>query len=446
MTGDPLRIAHVMSRFPKVSETFVLTEILELERRGVGVEVFPLVLERGGTAHPEAAPLVARAHDLSPRGGAPWAAAAATLARSPRRYSATCLRGLAGNARSPRFLVRAMAVLPAAALIARRAQGLGIGHVHAHFATHPALAAWAASRLTGLPFSFTIHAHDLYVDRTMLATKLAEARFVVTISDFNRRLIGKLYGGGALAKTHVVRCGIDLGLFRPPPAPRAEGSLRIVCVASLDEYKGQRYLVEACARLREAGRDVTCTLVGEGDRRPDLRRLVSVMGLHEVVRFAGARPRNEVKSILAGADVVAQPSVVTRTGKMEGLPVVLMEALAMERPVVATGISGIPELVEDGVTGLLVPQGDAAALAAAIAGLADDPALGARLAAAGRWRVRERHDQRRNVAALHDLLSASVTAGPRSQGRGRRRPPAGRRPSRSSHQATRAEPRASAGS
>jgi glycosyltransferase involved in cell wall biosynthesis len=397
-----------MSRFPKVSETFILNEILGLERLGLRVEVFPLKREHDTVSHPEAAALVARAH-YPPLGAGLLSAQLHWLRRRPRAYARAWARAVAGNLRSPRFLLRALVVVPEAAWFAREMERLGVRHVHAHYATHPALAAYVVHLLTGLPYSITAHAHDIYVERTMLEEKVRAAAFVVAISEYNRTLLADLYGEDVRAKTHVVRTGADLGVFAPPARrPRADAPERpwsVVCVASLQDYKGHPYLIDACALLLDQGVDLRCVCVGEGEDRPQLEAQVRERGVEGRVILAGAQPRQRVAELLAGADAFVLPSVVTASGKMEGVPVALMEALAMETPVVATDISGVSEIVEDGVTGHLVPQRDAAALAGALRRLHDDPAAGEELARAGRRRVLDEFDLDRNVARLHDLLT-----------------------------------------
>ncbi len=372
------KIAYLMSRFPKITETFILYEIIELERRGVQVEVFPLVREREPLMHPEAAALIGRAHYGRLGSRAVLGAQLYWLRRRPLAYLGAWLRAIIGNLGSPGFLARALTVLPLAAWFARRMEQLGVEHVHAHWATHPALAAYVVGRLTGLPYSFTAHAHDIYVERPMLAEKLRAARFVVAVSDYNRRLLCQLYGDLA-HKVRVVRCGVDPAVFRPGPPRGAPATPLIVCVGSLEEYKGQRYLLDACARLRQSGRQLRCLLVGDGDLRPALEAQIARLGLGDVVQLLGRQPRERVSALLAEADMVALPSVVTASGKCEGIPVALMEALVCGLPVVASAISGLPELVIDGVTGLLVPERDAAALAGALARLCDDASL------RGRW-------------------------------------------------------------
>lgn len=414
----PLRLAYLMSRFPKATETFILYEILELERLGHRVEIFPLVREQEAVVQPGAAALVERAHDLRPWSGPVLAAQLHWLRRRPRTYLGSWLGAIRGTFRSPRFLIRALVAVPIGAAIARRVVELDLDHIHAHWATHPALAAWVASRLSRRPYSFTAHAHDIYVERAMLDEKIRSARFVVTISEVNRRMLAGWYGASADAKTVVIHCGADPAVFAPPATLRdpavADADLRseLVCVASLQPQKGQRFLVDACGLLRDAGRSVHCTLVGEGEERPLLEERILALDLADVVTLAGSQPRDRVVAFVGSADVIVQPSVVLRSGKTEGIPVALMEALAAERAVVASGVSGIPELVVDGVTGLLVPPGDTAALAAAVGRLLDDPVLRTRLGQAGRRKVLDEFDLRTNTALLADRFRQSVEAGP----------------------------------
>jgi glycosyltransferase involved in cell wall biosynthesis len=267
-----------------------------------------------------------------------------------------------------------------------------------------------------VPYGFTAHAHDLYVDRAMLAEKVRRADLVVTISEFNRRLLVATCGEDARAKVHVIRCGVDPAAFAPAPR-RPPAIPTFACVASLRPYKGHEVLLEAVALLRRAGRDLRVVLVGDGERRRWLEARIARAGLGDVVLLRGALPHEQVPAVLAAATALVVPSVTARDGQMEGIPVALMEGMAAGLPVVATRLSGIPELVQDGVTGLLVPERDPAALAAAMERLAADPALAARLAEAGRRAVREQHDLARNVARLRALLTGAASSSPASSAR-----------------------------
>jgi glycosyltransferase involved in cell wall biosynthesis len=265
-------------------------------------------------------------------------------------------------------------------------------------------------RLTDIPYSFTAHAHDIYVDQRLLREKTAEAAFVATISEYNRAVIARHCRPVDVPKLHVVHCGVDTELFIPPTRRARSGPWRIVCVGSLEPKKGQRYLVEACRQLRERGVTFRCDLIGGGEDQTSLADQIAAEGLGDVVVLSGAQPRAVVLETLRDADVVVLPSVVTASGKMEGIPVALMEALACARPVVATRISGVPELVSDGETGLLVEQRDARALADALQRLRTDPQLAERLGADGRRKVLAEFDLRANAATLRALIAASIDA------------------------------------
>jgi glycosyltransferase involved in cell wall biosynthesis len=281
----------------------------------------------------------------------------------------------------------------------------GITHVHAHFATHPAVAALIVHRLTGIPFSFTAHGHDLHVDRRMLDTKVQAAAFVVAVSEYNREMIVADCGEHVRDKIHVIHCGVDSEVFRPQAPRSGNRPLQMICVASFEEVKGHRYLVEACRLLREQRVDFICHLVGEGPLRNETERRIAEAGLGSRVIVHGGQPRPVVARMLAESDAAVLASYPTAQGKREGIPVGLMEAMASGLPVVATRISGIPELVEDGRTGYLVPPSDSAALAAALRRLAQDAEVRERMGQAGRDKVIAQFDLRTSAAELLELFT-----------------------------------------
>lgn len=406
----PLTVAYIVSRFPKLSETFILYEMLELERIGVRVELFPLVREHEASMQPGAAAFVERAHLVRPASLAMLGAQLHWLRRRPRRYLSTWATAIWGNRRSVKFLLRALVVVPTAAAFARRMEALGVDHVHAHWATHPALAAWTVRRLTGLTYSFTAHAHDIFVERSMLDRKLRDAAVVVTISEHNRRLLAGWYGPLADRVT-IVHCGVDLAVFGPAAerTPRAEGSaLQVVVVATLQPQKGHRVLVEAIRRLAERSIDVRARFVGDGEERPALEAAIEAAGLADRIELLGRQPRDRVAELVRSADVVVQPSIVLPDGKTEGIPVALMEAMASGTPVIATAVSGVPELVQPGVTGRLVPPADPDALAAALIAVREDPDGTAGMASAGRERVTAAFDLHIETRRLAGLFVAAA--------------------------------------
>ena len=406
--SSPGRVGYLMSWYPAVTETFILHEMLELRRLGVDLEIFPLFGARRDVKHPGSEQLQDRVHYHRGLSAELVLSQLHWLVRRPRAYLGAWASALAGNAASPEFLAKTLVTVPRAAVIARRMEARGVRHVHAHWATHPALAAFVVQELTGIGYSFTAHAHDLYLDRSMLGRKIGAARFVVTISRFNRALIERLFGPAAATKTTVIPCGVDPRLFRERTPRAPDGVFRVASVASLRDYKGHRWLVEACALLKGRGVPVHCVLAGEGPERRALERQIAAAGLSGEVELLGDLPQDQVRQLLDRSDVLALPSVVTASGMMDGIPVALMEAMVTGLPVVSTRVSGIPELVQDGETGLLAPERDAGALADALQRLHGDPALARRLAAQGRAHVLARFNLLESVARLRDHLVAAV--------------------------------------
>ncbi|HTP30493.1 MAG TPA: glycosyltransferase [Anaeromyxobacteraceae bacterium] len=396
------RVAYLMSRYPAVTETFILHEMLALKRLGVDIEIFPLFGKAGKVRHPGSEELSARVHYHRALSLEFSLAQRHWLLRHPRRYLRAWGKALRGNAPSLEFLLKALVVVPRAAVLARRMEEQGIRHIHAHWATYPALAALVIRELTGIGYSFTAHAHDLYLDRTMLAEKIEAARFVVTISRFNRSLIRRQLGASAATKVVVIPCGIHPQLFeeRPPRVP--DGIFRIACVAALRDYKGHRWLIDACALLKERGLPFHCSLVGDGPARRGIEEQIVAAGLEDHVALLGDQPHDRIRALIAEADAMALASVVTQKGMMDGIPVALMEAMACAVPVVATSVSGIPELVRNGRTGLLVPEKDARALADALELLFRDSKKARLIALRGRGHVLDRFNLLKNACRLRD--------------------------------------------
>lgn len=401
-----LRVAYIMSRFPKLTETFVLYEMLALEERGVAVEIFPLIREPEATRHPEAGRLMRRAHyhPFLSRGalGATWH----FLRRDPARLLRVGWEVLSGTWGSANFFFGALGILPKTLYFAREMERLGVQHVHAHFANHPSLAAFIVARLTGIPYSFTAHGSDLHVERRMLEAKVRAAPFMVTVSSYNRDLIVEECGEDVRHRIRIIHCGVDPKAFSPVdrPARRPGEALRVVCVASLEEVKGHRFLIDACRRLEARGVPVECDLVGTGPLLRDLTVQVRDAGLRNRIRFLGGLPRPEVARVLRRAHVAVLASHPTPSGKREGIPVALMEAMASGLPVVASALSGIPELIEHEASGILVPPGDPEALADALARLAEDPELCRWMGSAGRHRVVREFDLRGGAGRMVEQI------------------------------------------
>jgi len=402
------RVAYIVSRFPHLPETFILREIDELKKHGIEVSLFPLLRNNEPVYHSQAEAWMEQAHFTPFISLAIVAANLYYLFRHPLKYLGLWTFTLWFSLPSPPLLVFIPGVLAKASYFARVMQQSGVDHVHAHFATHPTAAALMINWLTDIPYSFTAHAHDIFVDTAMLCAKLKRAAFVVSISKFNKQLMRKLCPAVPENKIHVVHCGVDPQRFRPAPRPANRTPWQLLCVASLQEYKGQRYLIKACSILRKQGLDFECRLVGRGRDQPKLEQQIVESGLSDRVHLLGPKSQDEVADLVASADVFVLPSVVQSNGKMEGIPVVLMEAMASELPVVSTQISGIPELIEDGVSGLLIPPRDARALADALSALYHNRVKAAAMGRRGREKVLAEFILADNVTHLSELFSTHI--------------------------------------
>jgi glycosyltransferase involved in cell wall biosynthesis len=270
--------------------------------------------------------------------------------------------------------------------------------VHAHWATYPSTAAWALSKALGKPFGFTCHAHDIFVHDHLVGQKIEAADVPVTISRYNVEWLAEHRTPLARSRLRVVHCGVDLSVIPFEPAGR-ERDL-VLAVGRLDPIKGFDVLVDALGELRRRGRRVRCRIIGEGPLEADLRAAIARHGIGDTVELVGAQPQAAVREALRSATVFALPCVVATTGNRDGIPVALMEAMACGAPVVSTRVSGIPELVEDGLEGLLVPVRSPSSLADALARLLDDPALAAGLASAARAKVERDFDAAREARKL----------------------------------------------
>lgn len=395
------KIGYILSRFPHLPETFILREISELNRLGWQVSLYPLIYQHQEVVHPQAEAWLEHVHEVPFLSLAVIAENLRTLVRKPGRYLSLLWQTLWGNLPCLKFLLRAAAIFPKTVYTACLMEREGIEQIHAHYGTHPALAAWLIHRLTGIPYSVTLHAHDIYVDRTMLETKLRHAALVITISQFNRHYLREKVGEWLAPKVKVVHCGVDPALYRAAPTRTgASERFEVVSVGSLQPYKGQSHLIEACALLKRKGIAFRCRIAGGGELREALEGRIASLGLSGEVGLLGARSEEQVSELLGGAHCYVQPSVITPQGKMEGLPVALMEAMASRLPVVASSISGIPELVRHGETGLLVPPEDSQALAEAMLEVYSDPELAKRLSANGHAAVLEGFDLQANVKEL----------------------------------------------
>ena len=357
----PLQIAYVVSRYPSSSETFIVRELNALSTDSrLEIALLSLFPPNERFTHESGRPWLSLLRRPAPVQA--FAALGYWLVHSPRVLVSALVDVVRACRRSPALLVRSLVAVALASAHARALAREPVDHVHAHFATFPALAAWMMGRLTGASYSFTAHAHDLFVDASLLSLCLPEARFVVAISRFNRDFVERRRPGST-PQVHVIRCGIEPSAypFRPRSIP-AHGPVRALCVASLQEHKGHAVLLQSLASRGEGLDRIEVGLVGAGPLRNELEVLASRLGIAERVRFLGPLDERDVAKLLDDADLFVLPSRVAADGQMEGLPVALIEAAAGGVPIVASRLSGIPELIRDGVTGYLAEPGDVESL------------------------------------------------------------------------------------
>lgn len=426
-----MKIAYLMSRFPRLTETFVLNEMLEAERQGIQVEIYPLLRARNTGVdidghslsakfieriiptrgqplmHPEAEPFVMRAHYAPLLSWPILRANLRFLLSKPRKYLTTWFGVLRGARGSANLFLGTLILFPKFVYWAAQMRAGGIQHLHAHFANHPTTAALVIHRLTGLPYSFTAHATDLYVDQHLLREKVSAASFVVAISQYGKEFIVNYCGETFRERIKMIHVGVDPNVFYPER--RAPTScFAILCIGRLLEVKGQRYLIEACRLLRARGIQFQCKLAGDGADHMVLEQQIKEAGLEDAVQLLGARTHQHIVHLLKSTDTLVQPSVPTKQGRKEGIPVVLMEASSCGLPIIGTELGGIREIIENKLTGILVPPFDSVALANALELLACAPELRATLGAAGREKVIREFNLEKNVTALIQEFEQSV--------------------------------------
>jgi glycosyltransferase involved in cell wall biosynthesis len=400
-----LRVAYLVNRYPAVSHTFIRRELTELERRGHEVtRVSIRALDHQLRDPADLVELGKTLVCLGPNKRRTLAGALARLGASPGSALRTACEALRMGRRGSAGVGKHAAYLVEAAWLARTLRARGVEHLHAHFGTNPAAVARLCRLLGGPPYSFTVHGPDEFDDPRghLLAEKIADAGFVVGISDFTRSQLQRWARPEDWGKLHVVRCTVGPEFFDDPVVegdPRQPATPTFLNIGRLSAQKGQLVLIDAFARLVRSGVDARLVLIGDGEMRRQVEDAVRAHGVGERVELAGSVGEAEVRRRIRASWALALPS------SAEGLPMVLMESLAARVPAITTYIAGIPELVRDGESGVLLPAGRPDLLADAMARVARMPAA-ERLAMGerGRAAVAERHSTAGQVEVLERLL------------------------------------------
>lgn len=403
-------VVYILLRFPYLTETFIAEEIRNIQMQGLNLRIYSLLRGRDELIHPVSQrllPQVRYAPGLA--SGALWLAQAYYLFKSPGTYLAV-LRTLLKEP-SPRlsFLAKRMDIFLKSVWLARELERTSVELLHTHFAWLSAAAAFTVSRLLGLPFTFTAHAYDIYSEKNdLLRLAARSAGRIITISEANKQAILAMNPGLPPERVVVLHCGIDLNCFRSPPARPADHILQITSVGSLLPKKGHEFLIRACHELLDQHVDFQCVIAGSGRLQQSLADLIDDLGLEKNVTLAGARPQDWIRDQLAKSDLFILASVTEGRGDRDGIPVAIMEAMAMGVPVVSTRVSGIPELVRDEETGLLVAERDPHQLATAIMRLASDEPLRQRVVKNALDLVTREYDITRNTAALGQVFQQAI--------------------------------------
>jgi glycosyltransferase involved in cell wall biosynthesis len=400
-----------------LSETFILNEVLELERQGAQIEIFSLLHPPEETRHALLSQLRARVTYL-PSISAAQALTVKQLANGGEleKIPLTDATGsyMFDDTIPGRNSAETAALVLKGGTLAMLARARRIAHLHAHFGSDATTVAMLASRLSGIPFSFTAHAKDIYhtyvdaeSDKRMRCAKIAEASLVVTVSDFNRKHLIGIAGKGAAYKIRRLYNGIDLTRFKYVTGGRDPST--ILSVGRLVEKKGFSDLIEACRLLRDRGISMRCHIVGDGPLGEQLAQKIVQADLQNEVLLLGSQPQEKLLSLMGKATICVLPCIVTQTGDRDGLPTVLLEALASGLPSISTTVSGVPEIIESGKSGLLVDPASPAQLADAMATLLASPTMREKLAYQGRRKAERDFDLVRNVGTLRGRFAASIT-------------------------------------
>lgn len=403
-----MKLAYLTGQYPKVSHTFVRREIHGLEALGHEVLRLSVRTADSGVVDPLDQRELERTTVFFSASPLRWLGAfARAFLRSPGRLLRELLAVPGRPGRPGPGVGRRLAYLLEATFFLDVTGRAGVQHVHAHFGRNAASVARLMQRLGGPSFSMTVHGPDEFDDPLghELGEKVAASSFTAAISSYTSAQLRRWAPVESWPKLHVVHCSVDESFFEDPE-PIAEDGVCFVCVGRLCPQKGQLVLLDAFAELVREGRGARLVLAGDGEMRPEIEARIRSLGIEEQVHITGWIDEREVREQLRAARCMVLPSFA------EGLPVVIMEALAMARPVVSTYIAGIPELVRDGQNGWLVPAGDVPALTAALREVLETPAveLDAR-GQAGAKRVREQHFVQTEVSRLEALLRGAVGAG-----------------------------------
>jgi colanic acid/amylovoran biosynthesis glycosyltransferase len=402
MDAKRFSLVYIIGTYPSLTTTFIDREVNEMRRQGVSVRVIS-IRQPHTILSAEQEQLQGITNYLIPVSWSGFILAHMRFAfRKPAAYFGTLSKLFTSP--HPDFAARLKTILHfaegvyAAEVISKQP----CDHIHAHFADRASTVALVAGKLLDVPYSLTAHANDIYIKPVLLPLKLLRAKFVSTCTAYNwEHLAQQVHLNGNL---HCIHHGLDLESYNP--VSNSSDIPQIMAVGQLKEKKGFQYLLDACAVLKSKGYSFHCQIIGEGPLHSTLERQIHDLGLEAHVTLRGALPHEAVIHEYQRSTLFVLPCVMGSNGDRDGIPNVILEAMAMHLPVISTRHSGIPEVVADGVNGLLVPTADVPSLASAIARLLDDPTLRSQMGLRGRQTVAEQFDVSRNTTRLLEKMIA----------------------------------------
>lgn len=400
-------LVYLATKYPLLSETFIYEEILTLKRMGYQVCFFVLYAT-GKNTHEFAKELEESVYYLPANFSIKsFLGHFYFLLFSPKRYFGILLMVLRETLREPLVMLKSIYAFGKGVSLANILRKIPQNHIHAHWATMPTTVALVASRLTDTQYSFTSHAWDIFKEPAMLDTKLENAVFHTTISQYNKNYLKSLNPEMA-NKIYVNRCGVNLDQFVFRSIYPAKKKVEILFVGRLVEKKGTLKLIDACLRLRKGGYDFVCNIIGNGPQKQQLEKIVKKYNLEGYVNLVGGLPREQLRQYWENAGMFVLPCIIERDGNRDGIPVVLMEAMASGIPVISTMVSGIPELIDDGVTGLLVKPDDIDALSGAMLKIIEDVTLAQQLVENARAKVVKEYNIKINTGKKAGLIEMHI--------------------------------------
>ena len=396
------KIAYIFSQFPETHETFILREIIELKKNNINPELFSLKKCKDRVIHPQAQKFITQTHYSSLISLKIIMVMFYFMWNKPIEFMRLIHYLIKFNSSSFEFLIKSLAIIPISLYYAKIMRDLQITHIHSHWATIPTTSAVIISRILGIPFSFTAHAWDIFLPNPMLKEKVSNAEFVATCTGYNKNHLDSLLEYKENDKIFLNYHGIDFDTL-PEVHKNIDGNL-IFSIGRLCEQKGFPYLIEACAILRDQGYQFKCIIIGEGPDRKALTAQIELLGLQKFVFLSGMKPQSYIFEMFNKARMFVLPCVISRNGDRDGIPNVMIEALALRTPVISTTVSGVPEIIINNITGIAVEPRNAQQVAEAIIELLNNPDAAKTFVKNGRDLVEEKFDIKKNIKELVEIF------------------------------------------